>query len=228
MWDERAAVLKLVLPAGATEATYDVPGGTATRGAVGEVPGGRWAVAGDVGFASDALYGFDLAGGALRPTIARAAQFAATETWDSAAEPDAPVADVGEHRFRFVLAPGQDPAHLQRLATELEHPPTVQAVPASAGRLPRQGGILNVRPSGLQVLAVKPAEDPAADSWVLRVRNPGSEPVSAEVETPRGIVPLGRVGGGQIATWIVERRGTNPIATGVSATELCGGGPSSG
>ena len=63
LWDERAARLKLVMP-GADRAEFEVPGGTVERGPCGEVPGGRWVRAdgrrGRFGFASDALYCFDL------------------------------------------------------------------------------------------------------------------------------------------------------------------------
>jgi alpha-mannosidase len=220
MWDERAATLKLVLPADASEATYDVPGGTATRGAIGEVPGGRWAVAGGVGFVSDALYGFDLSAGALRPTIARAAPFAATEVWDGSAEPHEPVADVGEHRFRFRLASGEDAAHLRRLARELEQPPVVQVVPAGAGALPRRSSVITLHPSGLEVLAVKPAEDPITGAWVLRVRNPSSESVAAQVDVLGQVVPLGPIAAGQIVTWRIAPHATKLVATRLLAPEL--------
>ncbi len=41
LWNERAARLKLVLPGFGTEGEFEVPGGIAHRGVVGEVPGGR-------------------------------------------------------------------------------------------------------------------------------------------------------------------------------------------
>jgi alpha-mannosidase len=77
-WNERSARLKLVMPVGATGAEYEVPGGTVRRGELGEVPGGRWVRTrgAKLGFASDALYCFDLTQGALRATLVRASRYA--------------------------------------------------------------------------------------------------------------------------------------------------------
>ena len=82
-----------------------------------------------LGFASDALYGFDIAGGALRPSVVRATGFscglgteAHTELWRHQS-------DTGLLSFRFLLAPGD--ADMPRLAAELEQPPAVVLAPNS-------------------------------------------------------------------------------------------------
>jgi alpha-mannosidase len=83
------------------------------------------------GFASDALYAFDLTDGALRATVARATRHAN----DVETGPDTdlwrPATDAGEHRFRFLLTPGG--AELPRLAAELEMPPAVVTTKSSQG-----------------------------------------------------------------------------------------------
>ena len=147
LWDERAARLKLSLPCGAAVGDYAVPGAVVRRdSAVGEVPAGPWvrAIGRDgaakLGFASDALYGFDIAGGALRPSVVRASGFscglgkkAPTELWRHQS-------DTGLLEFRFLLAPGA--ADMPRLAAELEQPPSVILAPNSEpGPLGRVGSL---------------------------------------------------------------------------------------
>ncbi|MFZ4441342.1 MAG: glycoside hydrolase family 38 C-terminal domain-containing protein, partial [Syntrophales bacterium] len=77
-WNERSRRLKMLIPGG-DEAVYAVPGGEATRGEVGEVPGTGWVkIRGkgrNFGFASNALYSFDTDGGFFRPTLARSSRF---------------------------------------------------------------------------------------------------------------------------------------------------------
>lgn len=145
LWNEREALLKLALPCDAVAADCAVPGAVVRRGTeVGEFPAAPWIRALDragrpvLGFASDALHGCDIVGGALRPSVVRATGYA-FQVQNGRGQPAwRPATDLGEHRFRFLLAPGD--ANLPRLADELEMPPVVQLAPDSLpGPLGRRG-----------------------------------------------------------------------------------------
>jgi alpha-mannosidase len=143
-WNERAARLKLVMAGAVERAEFQVPGGTVTRRACGEMPGGRWVrVPGRFGFASDALYGFDLEGGALRATICRASRYASDTKLPGDAEPWRPAVDVGELRFRFLIT--TDTPALPELAAQLEQPPVVLHAVPSPGKWPRAGSLKDHR-----------------------------------------------------------------------------------
>ena len=144
LWDERGALLKLAMPCGAKAADCAVPGAVARRAeAVGEFPTEPWIRALDrtgrpvLGFASDALHGCDIAGGALRPSVIRASGYAYSSHGGKPMAPWRPAFDLGEHRFRFLLAPGD--ADLPRLADELEMPPVVQLAHDSSSGSARSG-----------------------------------------------------------------------------------------
>ena len=206
LWNERAARLKLSLPAGISAADYAVPGAVVRRpAALGEVPGGPWVRALDragrpaLGFASDALYGFDIAGGALRPSVARASGYSFSPHHGEALDIARPATDLGELRFRFALAPGDAP--LARLADELEQPPLVQIAPNSApGMLGRAGSLAALSPASLRMLAFKPAEDGSGD-LVLRVQETAGRAAAASLGWLGQTFPLGRVGAHAIASW---------------------------
>jgi alpha-mannosidase len=177
-WDERCARLELAFAGGYTSADYEVMGGSVRRGPLGEVPGGRWvrasSPAGGFGFASDALYGFNLTPqGVLQATIARATRHTADAPAAPEEHPWRPVLDSGELRFRFLLAGAQ--ADLPRLAAELVEPPLVMpvtAAAASAGEWARAGSLLSLA-AGVTLLALKPAEDGCG--WILRLQSTAAE-----------------------------------------------------
>ncbi len=196
--DERSARLRLVLPTGVDQAEYATPGATLTRGAIGEVPGGRWVRCGTVGFASDALYAFQTARGELLPTVARATRYADDRVLGPAAEPWRPVQDAGEARFAFLLAPGG--ADLGALAEELAQP--VQTVPVATrdGDLPRVGGLLEVAPGALRVLALRPVPD----GVLLRLHNEGAA-VTPTVRWQGKALGLSRIPAGAIRSWRISR-----------------------
>lgn len=177
-WDERCARLNLALPGGYTLADYDVLGGQVFRGPAGDVPGGRWVKLhgprGDFGFASDALYGFNLApDGVFHATIARATRYAA----DAPAAPDdhfwLPVLDAGELSFCFLLTADLDA--LPRLAAELEQPPLALPATPSPGDWSRSGSLLSLSPEAARLLALKPAED--GRGWILRIHSQSLAPL---------------------------------------------------
>lgn len=211
-WNERAARLKLVLPALGT-AEFEVPGGSVQRGCVGEVPGGRWVqVRGEsktVGFASDALYGFDCRDGALNVSVVRSGRYASDRALSAPGEPWRPSLDEGELRFRFLLT-GSD-APLNRLACELEQPPVVLQVPAGPGRLPREGSLAELLPDALQILALKPAED--EKGWVLRVQETAGVEAVGKLVWMEQPLSLGRIGPREIASWKITTENGSVRAT---------------
>ena len=220
LWNERAARLKLVFPAGTRQADYAVPGAVVRRAAkLGEVPGGAWVRALDakgdpvLGFTSDALYGFDIdaRAGTLRASVARASGYSFSPHRGQPLETWRPSTDNGEHRFRFVLAPGDAP--LPRLAAELEQPPMDEMAPCSSpGRLPKTGSLLSLSPTPLRILAIKPAEDGSGDV-VLRVQETAGRPAKAAMAwMGEKTVTLGTVPGYGIATWRISGFGTSAPA----------------
>lgn len=205
LWNERSARLKLVMSDAGKEAEFDVPGGRVTRGPSGEVPGGRWVRTARFGFASDALYNFDLKDGALRATVVRACRYGDDVTTTPDETRWLPAVDAGELKFRFLLAPpGED---LLRLARELEEPIVVH--PATAGRaaagrakkgmLPRTGSLLALAPGSLRILALKPAED--GRGFVLRVQETTGRKVRGRLTWLGQGVDLGRIAASEIVTW---------------------------
>ena len=218
LWNERAARLKLSFPIGATATDCDTPAAIVRRPAsVGEVPGGRWisALGRDgtpvLGFASDALYSFDVSeGGALRPSVVRASWFASSGAPEASHLPWRPATDVGEHRFRFLLAPGDAP--LARLADELAEPPLVRIAQDSApGPLGRTASLASLAPASLRLLALKPADD-GSGALVLRVRETSGRAVPAASFSIGGRrIPLGRVPSRAIASWRLEGASAIPV-----------------
>jgi len=220
LWNERSARLKLVMPCGARQADFEVPGGIARRAITGELPGGRWVRAacgarGTLGFASDALYNFDLKGGALRATVVRATRWACDRRITASEEPWTPATDAGEHRFRFLLCVGDEA--LPRMARELEEPVVVMAAPPSKGSLPRTGGLMKLRSRGARVLALKPAERGKGVILVLQSENARAATVGLEwLGTP---LSLGSLAAGKIGAWRLTRRGGDWVAERARALE---------
>jgi len=193
--DERSARLRLVLPTGSDEATYATPGATLKRGPIGEVPGGRWVRCGEVGFASDALYSYHTVRGELAATVARATRYADDRVVGPEFEPWRPVQDTGESRFTCLLAPAD--ADLGALAEELAQP--VQAVPVAVrkGDLPRRGGVLDVSPATVRVLALRPVRG----GVILRVHNEAAAAVTPKIRWQGKSLALGKIPGGAIRSW---------------------------
>jgi alpha-mannosidase len=190
IWNESGERLKLVFSGFGTTARYDVPGGSVTRGACGEVPGGRW-VAGRYGVATDALYSFNLHDSTLQATVCRGTKYAWGGEHDMPNEPWRPTVDVGELKFRFLVT--RDLAALPRLARELEMPPVVQSVPAKPGKLPRSGsfGATNLTLLSLQA---------DGRALIVRLQNDTGRRQTAKF---RGIA-LGTLNAGEIGTWRIN------------------------
>jgi alpha-mannosidase len=222
LWDERCARLKLCLPGGFQTAEYDVLGGSITRGALGEVPGGRWVrlkrEERELGFASDALYGFNLTPeGSLQASIARATRYSADGPANVDEYPWQPVLDTGELRFRCLITTGM--AHLAQMAAELEQPPLVAHVTPSAGDWEKTGSLLRLEPESLRVLAIKPAEE--GEGWVLRVQSSAEEAVRPKLNWLGQEMELAPVPPMKIATYRISREdGKRWVAQEVSVLEV--------
>ncbi|MBE0697749.1 MAG: glycoside hydrolase family 38 [Anaerolineaceae bacterium] len=178
-WDESRARLKISLPGDFHTATYAVLGGKVQRQAVGEVPGGRWVMLegekGQLGFASDAIYGFNLTPeGSFHATIARASLYAIDHAATPEAYPWRPVQDIGEMRFNFLLTTQIDA--LPCLAAELEQPILLAPVTPTSGNWQRTGSLLSIDPVTVNLLALKPAEDGVG--WILRIQGSANNRVT--------------------------------------------------
>ncbi len=221
LWNERSARLKLVMPCAARDAMFEVPGGIVRRGPCGEVPGGRWvrvSSAGPVsrlGFASDALYGFDIKNGALRATVVRATRYSDDRVVGADAEPWTPAADAGELRFRFFLSPGG--AELPAEARVLEEPVVAMTVPRGKGARPRTGSLLRLDPPSLRIVALKPAEK--GDGVVIVLQSTDGKPALARVQWIGSELALGRIEAGKIAAWRLSREGERWTAAPASALD---------
>jgi alpha-mannosidase len=216
LWNERSARLKLVMPCGAQQAEFEVPGGRVTRGPLGEVPGGRWVRAlgkqgPALGFASDALYNFDLKDGALRATVVRATRYSCDRLVTADQEPWTPATDAGELRFRFLLAPGDE--RLPQMARELEEAP----VPAAQGGLPRTGSLMRLQPASLRVLALAPAED--GNGVILAAQASDGRAATPKLTWMGQAVPLSRIEAGRIAAWRLSKQGEAWVAAPASALD---------
>jgi alpha-mannosidase len=201
--NERATRLKLVLPAGG-DADFLVPGGEVRRKPCGQVPGGRWVRAGmgvnQVGFASNALYGFETTVEEFRVSIARSTRYASEVRRHADETPWFPVMDQGELRFRFLLTPDHD--GLEKLAAVLEEPPVAMPVPARPAKGPARGSIMELLSNECEWLALRWM---TRGEFELRLRNTGAARALA-VRWLNVRLSLGRVAAGEIATWRISKK----------------------
>ena len=128
-----------------------------------EVCAHRWADLSETGFGvallNDCKYGYDVKGDVLRLSLLRATTM-----------PD-PVADRGEHRFRYALLPhgGSFPdAGVVQRAAELGIAPEARpAGPAGSGEQPATASLVTSTSPGAVVSAVKRADE--GDGLVVRL-----------------------------------------------------------
>lgn len=204
--NERSARIQLVFPGAGKSAEFEVPGGTARRGEVGEVPGQRWVAWGSgprrTTLATDALHSFSLHKGALHATLARASRYATDEVVRPDEHPWQPAVDAGELRFRFVLARGEcDPFDL---ASELEIPPLAATVTPSPGPLARTGSLARLDPR-LRLLALTPD---GGGGLLLRLQNKTTAGVSgAKLDWSGTRIPLQKILPGEIVSLLLRRSG---------------------
>jgi alpha-mannosidase len=217
--DERSSRLKLIFPAAAMEAEFEVPGGVCRRLPCGEVPGGRWVRTGSgsgaLGLASDAIYGFETTPTELRATIMRATRYASDRVRQPDDEPWIPATDAGELRFQLILTP--DVRDLPRLAAQLEMPISVLAVPARPGKLARKGEFCGRLPTEIKLLSLAGS----ASNLELRLHNTSGRSREVTWRWQDSRLALGNMKGGEIAVWSLGRKGGRWVATrGENATSL--------
>lgn len=203
--NERSVRVKMVFP-DCDQAELDVPAGKVIRGEMGQMPGGRWvrAMKGKAvrfGLTTDALYDFDIAEDSLRATICRASRYSDDIKTKADEAPWRPAVDAGELKFHFVISPGKD--ELPRLADELERPPINIFVPSHTGPLPKSGSLGEITPMGVQLLALKPAED--GDGIIVRLFNRTNKTIKPIVRLNGKAIALTELQAGRIGTWRIDR-----------------------
>jgi len=90
-------------------------------------------------------------------------------------------------------------------------------VPAKKGALPRAGSLLSLRPASLQLLALKRAAN--GKGFILRVQDRSGKAARPQLTWLGRKVPLGRVEGGRIACWRIERARAGWKATSTNVWE---------
>ena len=145
-WTERACRLKMLMAQG-DEVVYEVPGGTITRGETVSVPGGRWTRVRlpdgtGYGLVSNAFYSFENEAGYFAATLCRGVRYCTDITSNAAEYPELAAADDGVLKFDFLLTSTE--AELERLAENLEQPPTVIMCASHPGALPKMGMQLDI------------------------------------------------------------------------------------
>ncbi len=208
-WNERNSRLKLVFPVAGCTAEFEVPGGHAQRGVVGEVPALRWArvfgKARPFGFASDSLYGFKCEKNAFQVSIVRASHYAggANSELGLGDEIWRPAVDAGELNFRFLIT--ADLASVPRLAQELDQPIVHQPVPAHAGMLPASGSLFSLQPAHVGLLALKPAEK--GRGFVVRVQEIAGKNATVSGSWLNQSLQFGMIPPWSIRSFLLTRQG---------------------
>jgi alpha-mannosidase len=219
-WNRPAARLKMVMPGVGREAEYEVLGGTVRRGAMKEVPGGRWVrVFGPertFGFASDALYNYDLKGDTLRATIVRSSRYTSDVPETLELPKHFPVIDRGEYRFNFLLT--ADAASLPAFARELEAPSITLPIPNQKGALPPRGSFALLKNANLQLLALKPAEN--GRGWIVRLQEIGHRKTKPVLQWLGANLSLEEMPKNSIATYLLVKKGTAWSGTKVGLSEV--------
>lgn len=211
LFNETRARLKLVFPGAGERAEFEVPGGAIERGPKGEAPGGRWVRVKRgrhvLGFASDALYGFDTSNKTFRASVVRSTRYCfdardtpATPTW-------LPVADRGEFRFNFLLT--ANATALPQLADTLEQPAITLPVPPHPGALGRSGSIASLSTKTVKLLALKPAED--GHGLVARIQEIAGKTASPRLTLAGKSYALGKLKPRAIATFRIANGKAVPI-----------------
>ena len=208
LWDERASRLKMVFPVAGCTADFEVPGGHAERGVLGEVPALRWArVQGksrSFGFASDSLYGFKCEKNAFQVSIVRATHYASSAGEKGGnAEIWRPAVDSGELNFRFLLT--ADVASVPKLAQELDQPLVYQTVPAHPGPLPASGSLFSLQPAHVELLALKPAEN--GEGFVVRVQETAGKNATLSGSWLNQTLQFGMMRPWSIRSFLLTRQG---------------------
>ena len=195
--DLEAARIKLILP-GARAVECEVPAERVKRTLEGEAPMLRWVKVlrrsaakgpalrslGARGFSlvSDVLANYDLEGGDLRVTLARANRYSCAENLDQKTAWWRPTTDRGELREKLLLLPLSAP--VVEAAELLSQPPIItMGWENRAGNLPVSGSLATLTSPDVQLLALK--SGPNGRGLELRVKSYAKSP-------RRPVLKLGR------------------------------------
>jgi alpha-mannosidase len=224
--DLEAARIKLVLP-GATTVECEVPAERVKRSVEGEAPMLRWVKVlrrstaqgpalrslGEEGFAvaSDVLANYDLEGGDLRITLARATRYARAEDLDKSQAWWRPVTDRGELREKLTLLPFNGP--VVATAELLSQPPLITlAWENRTGALPITGSLATLTSPDVQLLALKPG--PNNRGLDLRVKSYARSTVRPALKLGRKTHRLASVAPGEVATFRITAGSSRKIQLG--------------
>ena len=190
-WWEDHILAKVEWPVAvqADSATYEIPYAAIRRPTTErnswekarfEVPALRWIdLSGKnygVSVITDSKYGYDIHGNRMRITLLR-----------SPKSPD-PTADRGKHFIRYAIFPHRGDwrrAGTVRMARNFTTPLFTQWIGGGNGKLPPEKAFLHVKPSGVVLAALKPAED--GNGWILRFYESEGKPAEVNVRLWRKI-----------------------------------------
>jgi len=196
-WFERDRMLKLCVPtafAGGTTMCEAPYGAEVIEREREELVSHRWIAAVSMDrsraltLVSNATYGFDVAGGEIRPSLLRAPAYAGHPVDEATPivrqDRYEPREDQGPHRFRFWLNAGAADRRLEEIAREAAvrnaRPMALNAFPPGGGDEPRPGLIVDGHAVCLG--ALKLAED--SDDLVVRLFEPTGRARSARIRLP--------------------------------------------
>ena len=162
----------------------------------------RWLRARDgrQGFAvvSDVLGNYDLEGGDLRVTLARATRYACAENLDQKTAWWRPATDRGELREQLKLLPLNAP--VDEAADLLSQPPLLtMAWENRTGTLPISGSLATLTSPDVQLLALK--SGPNGRGLELRLKSYATSPRRPVLRVGGKTIRLGPVQPGEVATF---------------------------
>ncbi len=212
--DLEAARIKLVLP-GASSVECEVPGERVKRNLEGEAPVLRWLKARGkstaFSLASDVLSNYDLEGGDLRLTLARANRYACAENLDTKTTWWRPTTDRGELREKLTLLPFNAP--VVEAAELLSQPPLLaMAWENRSGDLPTHGSLAALTSPGVQLLALQPA--PTGRGLDLRVKSYAKKSIRPALRLAGKTIRLPAVQPGEVATFRITGRTARRVSLG--------------
>jgi len=212
--DLEAARIKLILP-GARAVECEVPAERVKRTLEGEAPMLRWVRARDGrnGFSvvSDVLANYDLEGGDLRVTLARANRYSCAENLDQKTTWWRPTTDRGELREKLTLLPLSAP--VVEAAELLSQPPLIaMGWENRTGDLPISGSLATLTSPDVQLLALK--SGPGGRGLELRVKSYATSPRRPVLKLGQKTLRLPAVLPGEVATFRIAGASARKVMLG--------------
>lgn len=219
-WQEPRQLLRLIIPTRFedTDVVCSEPGGQTTRAADGnEKPATEWiAVRGKcgtrnrcLGVVADRSMSFCANRGELGIVLARSSFYAHHHPQEVDDPEENAYLDMGilEYRVRIVSGSSLSRLRLHRIAWEMETPAERVMEHSHAGHLPSEGSLLEVFPSTVAVMAIKPAE--SGTGILLRLQETTGKPTSVRIHVGNGklISWEGILGRYEIGTFLIVSQG---------------------